>query len=211
MGRDVRDRLRKLTIAPLGIATLALLNERPMHPYEMFQTLLSRHEDRVVKVRPGSLYHTVARLADDGLVRAAGTEREGNRPERTTYEITAEGRDVLQEQLIDLLATPAEEYPVFPLALTEAHNVEPGLLADLLRRRLLRLRGDLASYEAGLEAVTAKDLHEAYWLDLTYLRGLLAAQVDWLEGTIARLESGELTWSVETQNPPNHETPKELS
>ena len=44
------------------------------------------------------------------------------------------------------------------------------MLADLLRRRLLRLRGDLASYEAGLDAVTAKDLPEAYWLDLTYLR-----------------------------------------
>ena len=207
----MRDRSRKLKIPPLGIATLALLNERPMHPYEMFQTLLSRHEDRVVKVRPGSLYHTVARLADDGLVRAVGTEREGNRPERTTYEITDEGCDVLQEQLIDLLATPAEEYPVFPLALTEVHNVDPGLLAHLLRRRLLRLRGDLASYEAGLDAVAAKDLHEAYWLDLTYFRDLLAAQVDWLGRTIARLESGELSWSIDIQNPRNHETSKETS
>jgi DNA-binding PadR family transcriptional regulator len=208
----VRDRLRKLKVAPLGIATLALLNEHPMHPYEMFQTLLSRHEDRVVKVRPGSLYHTVARLADDGLVRSAGTDREGNRPERTTYEITDDGRDVLQEQLIDLLATPAEEYPVFPLALTEAHNVEPGLLADLLRRRLLRLRGDLASYEAGLDAVTAKDLHEAYWLDLTYLRDQLAAQVDWLQRTIDRLESGELSWVArDPKNPQTREGTKDLS
>ncbi len=208
----MRDRLRKLKVAPLGIATLALLNEHPMHPYEMFQTLLSRHEDRVVKVRPGSLYHTVARLADDGLVRSAGTDREGNRPERTTYEITDDGRDVLQEQLIDLLATPAEEYPVFPLALTEAHNVEPGLLADLLRRRLLRLRGDLASYEAGLDSVTAKDLHEAYWLDLTYLRDQLAAQVDWLQRTIDRLESGELSWVArDPKNPQTREGTKDLS
>jgi len=196
----------------LGIATLALLNEHPMHPYEMFQTLLSRHEDRVVKVRPGSLYHTVARLADDGLVRSAGTDREGNRPERTTYEITDDGRDVLQEQLIDLLSSPAEEYPVFPLALTEAHNIEPRLLADLLRRRLLRLRGDLASYEAGLDAVTAKDLHEAYWLDLTYLRDLLAAQVDWLQRTIDRLESGELGWAArDSKNPQTREETKDLS
>ena len=208
----MKDRLRKLKIAPLGIATLALLNERPMHPYEMFQTLVSRHEDRVVKVRPGSLYHTVARLADDELVRAVGTEREGNRPERTTYEITGDGRDVLQEQLIDLLSSPIEEYPVFPLALTEAHNVEPQLLADLLRRRLLRLRGELASYEAGLDAVTTKGLPEAYWLDLTYLRDQLAAQVDWLARTIDRLESGELSWSADQiKNPQTREEPKDLS
>jgi DNA-binding PadR family transcriptional regulator len=140
------------------------------------------------------------------------SDREGNRPERTTYEITDDGRDVLQEQLIDLLATPAEEYPVFPLALTEAHNVEPGLLADLLRRRLLRLRGDLASYEAGLDAVTAKDLHEAYWLDLTYLRDQLAAQVDWLQRTIDRLESGELSWVArDPKNPQTREGTKDLS
>ncbi|HWU59288.1 MAG TPA: PadR family transcriptional regulator, partial [Microbacteriaceae bacterium] len=38
-------------ITPLAIATLALLAERPMHPYEMYQTLIQRAEDRIVKVR----------------------------------------------------------------------------------------------------------------------------------------------------------------
>ena len=79
-------------LTPLGISALALLAERPMHPYEMYQLLMERSEDRVVKVRPGSLYHTVDRLAGQGYVRATGTGRAGNRPERTTYEITATGR-----------------------------------------------------------------------------------------------------------------------
>ena len=42
-------------LTPLGLAALALLAERPMHPYEMYQTLVHRREDRNVKVRPGSL------------------------------------------------------------------------------------------------------------------------------------------------------------
>ena len=50
-------------LTPLAISVLALLNERPMHAYEMYQLLLSRHNNRIVKVRPGSLYHTVERLA----------------------------------------------------------------------------------------------------------------------------------------------------
>ena len=190
----MRERIRKVKLTPLGVAALALLNEHPMHPYEMYQTLLARHEDRVVKVRPGSLYHIVARLADDDLVRAAGTEREGNRPERTTYEITDSGVEALRDELIDLLATPAEEYPVFPLALTEAHNVEPAVLAELLRRRLHRMRGELAYLESGLDSVAERGLDEAYWLDLTYLRDLAAAQITWVEHTVARLESGELGW-----------------
>lgn len=87
------------TLTPLAMAALALLAERPMHPYEMYQTLIHRSEDRIVKVRPGSLYHTVARMADQGLARVTGTEREGNRPERTTYEITERGHLALAERI----------------------------------------------------------------------------------------------------------------
>src|SRR5437868_2840544 len=42
-----------MALTPLAITVLALLNERPMHPYEMHQLLLARRVDRVVKVRPG--------------------------------------------------------------------------------------------------------------------------------------------------------------
>ena len=78
----VKDRLRKVKLAPLGIATLALLTERPMHPYEMFQTMLARHDDRVVKVRPGSLYHTVG-PARPGRARSGGRHRARGQPARS--------------------------------------------------------------------------------------------------------------------------------
>ena len=88
---------------------------------------------------------------------------------------------------------------MFPLALTEAHNVEPSVLAELLRRRLHRMRGELAYLESGLASVAERGLDEAYWLDLTYLRDLLAAQITWVERTVARLESGELAWRQRRQ------------
>jgi len=46
-------------LTPLAISVLALLEERSMHAYEMYQLLITRHNDRLLKVRPGSLYHTV--------------------------------------------------------------------------------------------------------------------------------------------------------
>ena len=82
-------------VTSLGISVLALLRQRPMHGYEMFQTLTARHADRVLKVRPGSLYHVVNRLAEEKLIRPTGTARNGNRPERTTYELTDAGLDAL--------------------------------------------------------------------------------------------------------------------
>jgi DNA-binding PadR family transcriptional regulator len=54
-------------VTSLGISVLALLRERPMHGYEMFQTLTARHADRMLKVRPGSLYHVVNRLTGEKL------------------------------------------------------------------------------------------------------------------------------------------------
>src|ERR1700759_3275317 len=59
-------------LTSLGISVLALLRERPMHGYEMFQTLVQRHADRIVKVRPGSLYHAVDRLTEEQLIRRGG-------------------------------------------------------------------------------------------------------------------------------------------
>ena len=53
-------------LAPQAILVLGLVAERPMHPYEMFQTTIEREEDRLTKIRPGTLYHTVDRLAADG-------------------------------------------------------------------------------------------------------------------------------------------------
>jgi DNA-binding PadR family transcriptional regulator len=89
-------------VTSLGISVLALLREGPMHGYELFQTLSARHGDRMLKVRPGSLYHVVNRLAEEKLIRQTGTARTGNRPERTTYELTDAGVDTLSSRLREL-------------------------------------------------------------------------------------------------------------
>src|SRR3954447_5975942 len=140
---------RATPLTPLGVAALSLLVEEPMHPYEMYQLLIARHEDRLVKVRPGTLYHAVRRLEEHGLVAAAGTDREGNRPERTTYRILAAGREALTNRLQDMLAIPVNEYPSFPLAVSEAYNLPVGVVVELLDRRLQALQEQLGLLDSG--------------------------------------------------------------
>lgn len=190
-------------IGPLAVAALGLLLERPMHPYEMVQLLLARSEDRLVKVRPGSLYHVVDRLHAEGLVRPVGTERAGNRPERTTYAITREGVEAMGEWVRQALGAPAPEYPRFPLALGEAHNLPREDVVRRLRRRLVALRGRDAELAAGEEIVGAKPLPERFWLDLPYTRALLAAEIHHLTTLADRIESGDLPWP----DPPAPEPP----
>lgn len=187
--------MRGALLTPLGIATLALLAERPMHPYEMYQTLIQRSEDLLVKVRPGSLYHTVERLARQGSVRAVGTDREGNRPERTTYEITPEGRLALSERVSEILAAPINEYPEFPVAIGEAHNLPTGTVTELLENRLTLLRANLAFVREGLNGLRTRDLPREYFLDAEYIEAFTAFETEWVERLLADLESGALSWS----------------
>ena len=188
------------SLTPLAVAALALLAEGPTHPYEMYQTLVMRSEDRLVKVRPGSLYHTVDRLARQGLVRATGTEREGNRPERTTYEITEEGTLALGERVADIIATPVNEFPEFPLGLGEAHNLPIETVIDLLRKRVGLLRADIALLDDGIRRVKAKELPAKYWLDVRYLRTMAEADVSALEALIDDLDSGSISWDEEKKH-----------
>jgi DNA-binding PadR family transcriptional regulator len=188
------------SLTPLAVAALALLAEGPTHPYEMYQTLVLRSEDRLVKVRPGSLYHTVDRLARQGLVRATGTEREGNRPERTTYEITEDGTLALGERVADIIATPVNEFPEFPLGLGEAHNLPIETVIELLRKRVGLIRADIAVLDDAIHRVSAKELPAKYWLDVRYLRTMAEAETATLEALIDDLVSGAISWDEEKKH-----------
>ncbi|MFR9751075.1 PadR family transcriptional regulator [Nocardia sp. 004] len=181
-------------VTPLAIAVLALLEERPMHPYEMYQTLISRQEDKLVKVRPGSLYHTVARLDDQGFVCAEGVDRAGNRPERTIYRITARGRDALRNRIAEIVRRPVPEYPMFPMALAELHNVPAPDALALLRERISLLETELADTDMRISWIEGQDIPPRYWIALPFLRTMLAAEVAWVEELATAITSGALEW-----------------
>jgi DNA-binding PadR family transcriptional regulator len=192
---DQDDRLAMThSLTPLAISALALLNERAMHPYEMYQLLLERHEDRIVRVTPGSLYRTVDRLTADGLARATGTAREGNRPERTTYEITGEGRTALVARIREILRAPINEFPSFALALSEAHNAPASAVCADLRDHLRVIAQEVEDIDCLVDKAKAKQVAEAYWVTADYIRHMNLAQQEWIRGFIDRLEKGDLPW-----------------
>ncbi|QII02197.1 PadR family transcriptional regulator [Rhodococcoides fascians A21d2] len=178
----------------LGVSVLALLSEAPMHPYEMYQLLLERKEDRIVKIRPGSLYHAVARLHGQELIAEVGTDRGGNRPERTTYEITPAGRQVLVDRLAEILRSPVREYPQFTLGLSEMHNLPASEAIALLRARIEDLAREIEELSGFQRLARERKTSEIYWAGIDYTYHMLAAEVKWLTSYIDRLDSGELEW-----------------
>src|SRR5262249_40934533 len=97
--KDMKSRLSNL----LALAVLALLFERPMHPYEMAATLKQRHKHESIKLRYGTLYTVIELLIARRFIRAKETSRDGKRPERTVYTLTALGADELRDWMRELL------------------------------------------------------------------------------------------------------------
>ena len=90
----------------LALAVLAVVQERPVHPYEMASVLRARGKDQDMPIKWGSLYTVVGNLEKHGLIEVAGSERSGARPERTVYRITDAGREELADWVRELLGCP---------------------------------------------------------------------------------------------------------
>jgi DNA-binding PadR family transcriptional regulator len=71
----------------------------PVHGYDVRRELLSWSADKWANVQPGSIYHGLRKLADEGLLHEVATEQVGGRPARTTYGITDKGKAEFQSLL----------------------------------------------------------------------------------------------------------------
>ncbi|MDF3285384.1 PadR family transcriptional regulator [Gordonia sp. N1V] len=188
-------------LAPLAVLVLGLLAEQPLHPYEMVQITLERREDRLVKFRPGTLYHTVDRLLGNGLIEVHDVRREGNRPERTVYAITEAGQEALVVNLERILAQHSPEYPELYLALSEAHALPRPRVIELLSARIEAMRADLAQFVDAAEWASGKGIPEMFFLDAGCRIVTLRTQIEWLAGLLGRLESGEIEWLDDPDSP----------
>ncbi|HEY6739691.1 MAG TPA: PadR family transcriptional regulator [Actinopolymorphaceae bacterium] len=183
---------------PLTMAVLSLLHEEPRHPYQMQTLLRERHVGSTVKLRGGSLYDAVARLEKAGLVRAVETVRPGARPERTVYEITPAGRELMGELVREYLGTVAREFPVFPAGLAHILDVPSAEAADLLRRRVGALRAEFDDVAARLEEL--RELPRVVLLEVEYTQRLRRTEIEWIESVVRDIETGELAW-LDTPSP----------
>ena len=195
---------KKSARTPLGLAVLDLLLERPMHPYEIRQTIRHRHIDEYVKVKGGSLYHTVERLVAEGLIEPVETERQGRRPERTVYAITEAGRDEFTDWLDDALGSVQKEYTRFGGALAFMHNRDPETVQTRLWQRAMRLAADVAAHEELHRRLLESELPRAFVIEDEYGQAMRKAELAFVNSLIEDIRTGALRWE-----PHLHGNPKE--
>lgn len=180
----------------VGLTVLALLSVRAGHPYELHRMIVDTHKDFVTGL-PRSLYHAVDRLARDELIRPARTAKEGNRPERTVYEITDEGRAELSSRLRRLLEEPTLDVESFLAAVSLIGCLPEDDVDQSLRTRAATLEGLVMSAETHLTELAATGLPRVLLLEVECDRAHRLAELAWIRDVLARLGTGELAWTAD--------------
>lgn len=193
-----------MTLTPLAVVILGLLREGDMHPYEMRRLIRERRDDRLVSIANGTFYHVVGRLERDGLIVPVGVDRQGGRPERTTYSLTDTGRSAettwLRRELprIDNLM----EYRV---ALAEAHVLPREEVARLLTLRRDALAAHRQDLRSGVTAAEDGGVPFQFLVELERETALLDADLAWLDTLLTRLADPGTAWGIHELPPTTRE------
>ncbi len=128
---------------------LGILAERDAHGYEIKEIGRAWKLDKWADVGFGSIYHALARLQEEGLIRELRTEQEGDRPPRSVYRITPAGRETFRELVRETCRSVQPERRAIDLALQ--------FLAYLpAEERIALLQQRLAALEQRLRAAPAR-------------------------------------------------------
>jgi len=184
---------RRKVSNPLALAVMALLYERPMHPYEMVTLMRERGKHESVRLRYSSLYSVVSALEREGLILPKETVREGKRPERTIYEITDAGREEFLTWLRELLREPVKEYTQFAAGLSYLPGVPPEEAMALLEERVERLEAETGEMRSRLDDARERyNLPRLFLVESEHELMLREAELEWVRGIIKDMESGAL-------------------
>jgi DNA-binding PadR family transcriptional regulator len=177
---------------PLALAVLVSLYEKPMHPYEVAQTLRSRAKEQSVRLNYGSLYAVVEALEKRGFIKSTGTVREGKRPQRTVYEITEEGSLEMTDWLTELIGTPNKEYPAFMAGLSFLPALDPDDALGALRRRAEALTMRLVAMRGAMQAARDAGLPRIFELESEYEERVVTAELAFVKALVDEMADGTL-------------------
>lgn len=181
-------------LSPLALSILELLNERPMHPYELAATMRSRHHDEFIRLNFGSLYHTVDVLERNGWILPAEREKEGRRPERTVYNLTDAGRRVLLQVVGDIVSEPRREYLHFSAGLMFMHHLEKKEAVHRLEQRSQALRDKATKLSRILAELLETGHTRLTLIELEHKIALLESERAWVEKIANEIADGKLEW-----------------
>jgi DNA-binding PadR family transcriptional regulator len=130
----------------------------------------------------------VEQLLKAGFVAEQEIVRDTQRPERTVYAITDDGRSEFFDWMRELVAQPQQEYPRFGAALSLLSALPPLEAAELLTERLATLTDEVDATRGSVRTATAGGLNWVFLVEDEYRIAVLDAERRFVEGLIELLK-----------------------
>lgn len=163
---------------------------QPVHGYDIRKELTSWNVESWANVQPGSIYHALRRMTEEGLLEAVDTEQVDGRPARTRYQLTKAGEVEYQTMLRRYWWEYAEPVDPFLAAFAFLPSLPRAEAVGALRARARLLESWVATYrDSGDEWAVGKPPHVGWQFELTMLRS--EAEARWCHDVAARVEAGE--------------------
>lgn len=160
----------------------------PMHGHQIRRAAQVDRTELWTDFKPGSIYAALPRMATDGTVMVSRSERVGNRPERTVYEITDAGRAELVAVRDEALAWAGLRPDVVDLGLQNAHELSVAELRRIFDSRIAAITAQSIAWQNQWEAATPYiSAREALGFAHTHLR--LEAEAAWCRQVLELLET----------------------
>ncbi len=129
------------------ILVLGILMHRPAHGYEIQQYMQLHEVERWADILPGSTYHALKKMRDEGLVEVARTEYEGKRS-REVYAITEAGQVALRDLLLKAWQSAQPSVPLnWHIALPFWYCLEKSSLLGALETQLFEMDLEYRRFE----------------------------------------------------------------
>ena len=156
---------------------LGLLQDGPKHGYQL-KKLMREIPTTFAGLKIDSIYYPLQKMLKDGLVTQAQA-KQGKRPRKYIYRITAQGRDEFKKLLSKNILTIERPYFSIDLSLYFMNYIPEGLRRRYLKIRL-KLLNRLKSRLATLKSSLPKNVSSNLLAILEHNQELLQAEIKFI-------------------------------
>ena len=152
-----------------------------MHGHQMRRAAQIDRTEMWSEVKPGALYQALHRMEEDGTIESVYVEQQDNRPVRTVYQITEEGK----QELAALRNVALRSFRLRPDPVDLAVQNLDGMPEEQVRTVLIDRRNQIVNQQA-----TWEHMRDTAWDNLRPIERAI------VQHSLARL-SAELRWHDE--------------
>jgi len=172
------------------LVILGLLRGRPLYGYEI-KHIIEEHMGDWTNIAFGSIYFALNKLAQDGFIEQVATEQVGNRPSRSVYQVTEQGRAEFLRLLRETWGEVERHYYAIDIGLAFIDALPVHEVKGYLQARIAQLEGTVQHVARHREEqLDSPDVPKTAAAVFDHSLAHFRAELEWTQSLLVQVEEG---------------------